>query len=63
MVQVAKLIPFENPDVLNIVRATYVCSNLIIVGVYLWMQSQMDKKKGRAARLRHTMMGSRQTVR
>ena len=46
MVQVAKKIPFEDPNVLNACRAVYVISNLIIAGIYLFIQSQINKKKG-----------------
>ncbi len=46
VVQVAKKIPFEDPNVLNAVRAIYVASNVIILGIYLYIQAQIDKKKG-----------------
>jgi len=45
MMQVSKRIPFENPDVLNSVRAMYVVSNLIIAGIYVYIQLQINKKK------------------
>ncbi|KAI5860386.1 inorganic phosphate transport PHO88 [Durotheca rogersii] len=45
MMQVSKRIPFDDPDVLNIVRAVYVTSNVIIVGIYLYVQLQVNKKK------------------
>jgi hypothetical protein len=44
--QASKKIPFDDPTVLNGVRALYVVSNLIIVGIYLYVQQQIDKKKG-----------------
>lgn len=44
--QVSKKIPFEDPMVLNLVRALYVVSNLIIAGVYFYVQAQINKKKG-----------------
>jgi hypothetical protein len=47
MMQVAKKIPFEDPNVLNICRAVYVLSNLIILGVYLYTKTIIDKKKGK----------------
>ena len=46
MMQVSKRIPFDDPTVLNGCRALYVVSNLIIVGVYLYVQMQINKKKG-----------------
>jgi len=44
--QVSKKIPFEDPSVLMGVRALYIVSNLIILGVYLYTKMQIDKKKG-----------------
>lgn len=46
MMQVSKRIPFEDPDVLNIVRGVYIASNVIIALVYLYIQSVINKKKG-----------------
>lgn len=46
MMQASKKVPFEDPMVLNGVRALYVISNLIIVGVYVYVGMQIDKKKG-----------------
>ncbi len=46
MMQVAKKIPFDDPNVLNTIRAVYVASNLLIFGIYLYIQNQIDKKKG-----------------
>jgi hypothetical protein len=45
MMQVSKKIPFEDPIVMNIVRAVYVASNLIIAGVYFYCKMQINKKK------------------
>ncbi|KAI2616229.1 inorganic phosphate transport PHO88 [Hypoxylon sp. NC1633] len=45
MMQVSKKIPFEDPDVLNLVRALYVASNVIIAGIYIYVQLQINKKK------------------
>ncbi|RYO95951.1 hypothetical protein DL765_011689 [Monosporascus sp. GIB2] len=45
MMQVSKRIPFDNPDVLNGVRALYVASNLIIAAIYVYVQTQINKKK------------------
>lgn len=50
MIQVAKKVPFEDPNVLNAVRALYAISNLIILGVYYYIKLQIDRKKGE-----HTM--------
>lgn len=46
MIQFAKKIPFDDPNVLNGCRAAYVVSNLIIAGLYLYIQAQINKKKG-----------------
>ncbi|KAI1135804.1 inorganic phosphate transport PHO88 [Hypoxylon sp. FL0543] len=45
MMQVSKRIPFEDPNVLNLVRALYIASNLIIAAIYLYVQVQINKKK------------------
>ncbi|KAI1488927.1 inorganic phosphate transporter [Biscogniauxia mediterranea] len=45
MTQVSKRIPFDDPNVLNGVRAMYIISNLIIAGIYLYVQIQINKKK------------------
>ncbi|EKG09809.1 Inorganic phosphate transporter Pho88 fungi [Macrophomina phaseolina MS6] len=45
MMQVSKRIPFDDPNVLNFVRLTYVVSNLIIAGIYFYVKTQIDKKK------------------
>lgn len=45
LMQGAKKIPFDDPLVLNGIRAIYVLSNLAILGVYLYVQSQINKKK------------------
>lgn len=44
--QISKRIPFDNPDVLNGVRALYVVSNIIIASIYLYVQAQINKKNG-----------------
>lgn len=46
MMQFAKRIPFEDPDVLMMVRGLYVASNVIILGLYLYTQSKINAKKG-----------------
>lgn len=48
MMQVTKKIPFEDENVLNIVRAVYIGSNLIIAGLYFYIQLQINKKKGKS---------------
>ncbi|KAF9733610.1 hypothetical protein PMIN06_007221 [Paraphaeosphaeria minitans] len=42
--QISKKVPFDNPDVLNGVRALYILSNAIIAGIYLYVQAQIKKK-------------------
>ena len=49
MMQVSKKIPFEDPQVLMGVRALYIISNLIIAGIYLYMQQKINAKKGSSA--------------
>ncbi|KAK5133182.1 hypothetical protein LTR08_008118 [Meristemomyces frigidus] len=46
MMQASKKIPFEDPMTLNLVRALYVVSNILIAGVYLYTKMQIDKKRG-----------------
>jgi len=53
MMQASKKIPLEDPMVLNIVRAVYVLSNLIIAGVYLYTKSKIDAKKGESRQASH----------
>ncbi|CAJ2512013.1 Uu.00g076380.m01.CDS01 [Anthostomella pinea] len=45
MMQVSKRIPFDDPNVLNGVRAMYVLSNVIIAGIYVYVLMQINKKK------------------
>jgi hypothetical protein len=45
MMQLSKKIPFEDPNVLNLIRAGYILSNLVIFGVYFYVKLQIDKKK------------------
>jgi len=45
MMQASKQVPFDNPDVLNGIRALYVVSNLVIAGIYLYVQMQINKKR------------------
>lgn len=48
MMQVSKRIPFDDPNVLNTVRAVYLGSNVLIALLYLYIGSQINKKKGMA---------------
>ncbi|KAI9653845.1 MAG: hypothetical protein M1821_006876 [Bathelium mastoideum] len=43
--QASKKIPFDDPRVLAGVRILYVVSNLLIAGLYLYVQQQVNKKK------------------
>ncbi|KAH7355538.1 inorganic phosphate transporter Pho88 [Pyrenochaeta sp. MPI-SDFR-AT-0127] len=42
--QISKKVPFEDPNVLNGVRALYIVSNIIILSIYLYVQAQINKK-------------------
>merc|ERR1711988_379507 len=44
MMQVSKKIPFDDPQVLTMVRGAYLASNLIIALIYLYVQMQVNKK-------------------
>ena len=46
MMQVSKKIPFDDPSVLMGVRILYIVSNVLILGIYLYLQQQINKKKG-----------------
>lgn len=46
MMQASKKIPFDDPNVLNGVRALYVVSNIIIAGIYIYVQQTINKKRG-----------------
>lgn len=46
MMQVTKKIPFDDENVLNLVRAIYIGSNVIIAALYFYIQFQINKKKG-----------------
>ena len=54
MMQASKKVPFDDPMVLNGVRALYVFSNVVILGIYLYVQMQINKKKGGNLRARTT---------
>lgn len=46
MMQLAKKIPFEDPNILMMVRGMYLLSNVIILGIYLYTQKKINAKKG-----------------
>jgi hypothetical protein len=46
MMQLAKKVPFEDPQVLMLVRGCYILSNILILAVSLYTQFQINKKKG-----------------
>ena len=48
MMQVSKRIPFDDPTVLNTVRAVYIGSNVLIGVLYLYIQTVINKKNGTA---------------
>ncbi|KAI0147130.1 inorganic phosphate transporter [Xylariaceae sp. FL1272] len=45
MMQVSKKVPFDDPNVLNAVRAFYIVSNVIIAAIYLYTMSKINSKK------------------
>ncbi|KAL8797420.1 MAG: hypothetical protein Q9182_007197 [Xanthomendoza sp. 2 TL-2023] len=45
MMQVSKKIPFDDPQVLLGVRILYIVTNIIIAGIYLYIQSKINAKK------------------
>lgn len=49
MMQVSKRVPFDDPSTLNLVRIGYIASNVLIALVYLYVQFQVNKKKGTSA--------------
>lgn len=44
--QISKKIPFDDPSVLNGVRILYIVSNIVIAGIYFYVQMQINKKNG-----------------
>lgn len=46
MMQVSKKIPFDDPQVLMGVRALYIFTNVLILGIYVYVQQQINRKKG-----------------
>ena len=45
VMQLSKKIPFDDFNVLNLVRAGYILSNVIIFGIYYYIKLQIDKKR------------------
>ncbi|KAF2968674.1 hypothetical protein GQX73_g4932 [Xylaria multiplex] len=45
MMQVSKKVPFDDPTVLNGVRALYIGSNILIAAIYGYVLLQINKKK------------------
>ncbi|KAL8682742.1 MAG: hypothetical protein Q9186_001253 [Xanthomendoza sp. 1 TL-2023] len=45
MMQVSKKIPFDDPQVLLGVRILYIVTNIIIAGIYLYIQTKINAKK------------------
>ncbi|PLB52152.1 inorganic phosphate transport PHO88 [Aspergillus steynii IBT 23096] len=45
MMQLAKKVPFEDPDVLMLVRGMYTLSNVLILSLYLYTQTKINSKK------------------
>jgi hypothetical protein len=46
VMQLAKKVPFDDPDILTLVRGMYVVSNVAILSLYLYTQSKINQKKG-----------------
>ena len=46
--QVAKRIPFDDPNTLNLVRLGYILSNLIIMAIYFYVGIKIKRKNGDA---------------
>lgn len=55
MMQVSKKVPFDDPNTLNMVRAMYIVSNILIAGIYYYVKMQIDKKKGMWNNFQSTM--------
>jgi len=45
MMQVSKKIPMEDPNVMNMIRAGYILSNVIIISIYAYVHFLINKKK------------------
>lgn len=46
MMQLAKKIPFEDPNILMMIRGMYILSNVLIMSIYLYTQKKINAKKG-----------------
>jgi hypothetical protein len=46
MMQLSKKVPFEDPQVLMMVRGCYILSNLLILAIHLYTQFKINQKKG-----------------
>ena len=46
MMQISKKIPFDDPQTLLGVRVLYIVSNVIIAGIYFYLQYKINQKKG-----------------
>ena len=46
MMQVAKRIPFDDPNTLNLVRLGYILSNVIIAAAYFYIGVLVKRKNG-----------------
>lgn len=46
MMQLAKKVAFEDPQVLMLVRGCYILSNVLILAVHLYTQLKINQKKG-----------------
>ncbi|KAI4168663.1 MAG: hypothetical protein LQ343_006244 [Gyalolechia ehrenbergii] len=45
MMQVSKKIPFDDPQVLMGIRILYIVSNIVVAGLYLYLQNKINSKK------------------
>ncbi|RKF71718.1 SRP-independent targeting protein 3 [Golovinomyces cichoracearum] len=45
MMQVSKRIPMDDPNILNLIRAGYILSNVIILSIYIIVHLRINKKK------------------
>src|SRR5579871_4848924 len=45
VMQLSKKIPFDDPNVLNLVRACYILSNVIIFSIYYYIKLHIDKNR------------------
>ncbi|KAL3427947.1 phosphate transporter [Phlyctema vagabunda] len=45
MMQVSKRIPFDDPNTLNLVRAGYILSNVLMISIYAYTHYKINKKR------------------